>query len=212
MAALVRRAFLQFDLRTPPLIDLEEPVTVHNGLSLMVSSSGSGKTTLMRLMAGWYEKASASPVAFDLDADYDPLSDVEFIGNHQTLLPWYTVRHNIELRSAGTAEAERLWDALALPPAAIDLYPYELSLGMYKRAELAAALCSDFRLLLLDELFSSLDPASRRVSLALLSQVDLADRAIVVTTHNPEVFPQDTRRFEFGTDDSGTVRSILVSS
>jgi ABC-type nitrate/sulfonate/bicarbonate transport system ATPase subunit len=211
VAAHVKRAFLQFDRRTPPLIDLGEPLAIDDGLSLMVSSSGTGKTTLLRLMAGWYEKGGASPAAFEFEADYDPLSDVEFVGNHQTLLPWYSVRHNIALRTAGTAEAEQLWDALALPPAAIDLYPYELSLGMYKRAELVAALCSDFRLLLLDEFFSSLDPAARGVSLALLSQVNLADRAIIVTTHNPEAF-QVSRTFTFCSNEAGTVRSIMVSA
>jgi NitT/TauT family transport system ATP-binding protein len=210
MAVEIRRAFLKFDARTPPLIDVDEPIAIAEGLTLLVAASGSGKTTLLRLMAGWYESGGRYPERFALESDYDPLGDAEFIGNHQTLLPWYSIRRNIALRGGIDAEAERSWSSLALPDAAFDLYPYELSLGMYKRAELVAALCSRFRLLLLDEFFSSLDPEARRLSFSLLGSVDLSGRAVLITTHNPENFPDVHRLLSFACDEKGTIRALEV--
>ena len=55
-----------------PLIDIDEPVTIENGLSLLVATSGAGKTSLLRLISGWYEKGSRIPESFALEADFEP--------------------------------------------------------------------------------------------------------------------------------------------
>src|SRR5436309_3109367 len=75
MVIKVKRAFLQFDSRSLPLIDIDEPVTIENGLSLLVATSGAGKTSLLRLISGWYEKGSRIPESFALEADFEPLTD-----------------------------------------------------------------------------------------------------------------------------------------
>ena len=189
---LVRRLFLQFDAESRPIADISETFAIPEGVSLLVGASGSGKTSLLRLMSGWYESDLENPRSFLLDANFDPLRDVEFIGNHQTLLPWYTVRKNIALRESQAAsdDALKYWIEAGLPADAIDKFPYELSLGMYKRAELVAALGGVSRVLFLDEFFSSLDPDARERCLGLIERKCTNGKAVLITTHTPEAFPR----------------------
>lgn len=209
MALEIRSLHLQFEASTPPLIDISNPFEIEKGASLLVAPSGSGKTTLLRLISGWYRAGDKHPYLAAIDASFSALRDVEFIGNHQTLLPWYTARQNIELRGRGDAGlTEEHWRDVGLPPEALDRFPYELSLGMYKRAELVAALCGSAKLLLLDEFFSSLDPEARHLCSALLRRDRNSDRAVMTTTHTPETFVDIPVRYNLEVNSGGQITGI----
>lgn len=194
---VVQNALLKFEGASAPIVEIESPFEIRRGCSLLVAPSGGGKTSLLRLLSGWFTPSVDGHPAFELLVNYDPMRDAEFIGNHQTLLPWYSVRKNIEMRGGDYSKAKENWSAIGLPMPALDRYPYELSLGMYKRAELVAALSHSTRLLLLDEFFSSLDPESSALSMTLIEAHAGAAGAVLITTHTPEAFPRVDLRLGF---------------
>lgn len=92
-----------------------------------------------------------------------PVRGIKFVGLQEGLLPWLTVDRKISFflgrkPQVNTAET---YDALRLEQSVNSLYPYQLSVGMYKRVELAIAVLQEPSLLLLDELFSSIDQESK---------------------------------------------------
>jgi len=126
----------------------------------ILGPSGCGKSTMLRIAAGLVDYTSG-----ELYADR---SRVAFTFQDATLLPWRTVRHNVELllelRKVPTDERQRIAQEK------IDLvglsgfenqYPKHLSGGMRMRVSLARALTLDPTLFLFDEPFGALDEITR---------------------------------------------------
>jgi len=131
----------------------------------LVGQSGCGKSTLLRLIAG-LDCADVGRVSVE------PASAVPaVVFQDPRLLPWMTVRQNLDLalRNCPGAPfhkaecAQRTAEAVSLVSLSdrIDAYPHELSGGMAQRAGLARALVRQSGLLLLDEPFSALDAITR---------------------------------------------------
>ncbi|MGW5572469.1 ABC transporter ATP-binding protein [Nocardia thailandica] len=126
----------------------------------VVGPSGCGKSTLLRLAAG-LEQVSAGAVAVRTES-------IGFIFQEATLLPWRSVRRNVELsaelagvdRRTRRARAEAALDKVGLADFAGQL-PSRLSGGMRMRVSLARALSLEPRLMLLDEPFGALDEMTR---------------------------------------------------
>lgn len=123
-------------------------VKVHPGDRIcLLGPSGIGKTTLLNAIAG-------------LDPLLRPQSATRRVGylfQEHRLLPWRTVRQNLELVGATGAAIDCLLMEVGLAEAGNRL-PDQLSLGMARRAALARSLAVKPDLLLLDEPFASLDP------------------------------------------------------
>ncbi len=136
----------------------------------IVGPSGCGKSTLLRLVAGILEPTDGALAV----AGHDPrasrsLRDVGFVFQQPTLLPWRTVRGNVELpgqlgRAPRPVTASEVDSALALVGLADAgrMYPHQLSGGMQMRASLARALVTRPEVLLLDEPFAALDEITRQ--------------------------------------------------
>ena len=134
-------------------IDKGEFVTV-------VGPSGCGKSTLLRIASGLLE-----PTAGNVAVDRDRLG---YVFQDATLLPWRTVRQNIELLAElhGVESAERR----NLSTAVIELvgltgfenhYPKSLSGGMKMRTSLARTLTLKPPVFLFDEPFGAVDEITR---------------------------------------------------
>jgi NitT/TauT family transport system ATP-binding protein len=126
----------------------------------VVGPSGCGKSTLLRLASG-LEKPTAGRVEVRSDR-------VGFVFQDPTLLPWRTVRRNVEM----LAELERVPRAERRRRAArvIDLVgltgfekhrPRALSGGMRMRVSLARSLVLEPEVFLFDEPFGALDEMTR---------------------------------------------------
>lgn len=126
----------------------------------VVGPSGCGKSTLLRLAAGLLRPTSGTVER--------TAAHIGFVFQDPTLLPWRTVRRNVELvgelRGVRRAERrERADEAIRRVGLAdfADQLPRTLSGGMRMRVSLARTLTSRPDLLLFDEPFGAVDELTR---------------------------------------------------
>ena len=142
----------------------------------LIGPSGCGKSTLLNMGSGLYLPTQGE-VRVGGQRVTRPMPQVAFMLQKDLLMPWRTIRANVELgmEISGMAAAPRRARADALLERCHlqgfgDHYPYQLSGGMRQRAALARTLAIEPQVLLLDEPFSALDAQTKMVL-----QQDLAE-------------------------------------
>jgi ABC-type multidrug transport system ATPase subunit len=175
-------------------------VTVHAGeMVALVGPNGAGKSTFLGLAAGLLtpsagsvqvgrapagsiEARAATSFLPDLPSLYDDLSldeHLEYVGRLHGAEDW-------EERGA------LLLDRLGLADRASDL-PAKFSRGMRQKSSIALAFVREFELLLADEPFDGLDPASREAFGELIDDAVRGGAAVVVSTHRADVLERADR-------------------
>jgi NitT/TauT family transport system ATP-binding protein len=143
-------------------------LTVNRGEFVsIIGPSGCGKSTLLKLVAG-LSPISAGAVEIDGMTPANARETVAFIFQDPTLLPWRTVRANVQLglelegvaRDRRDAKVKSMLALVGLEHVA-ESYPRQLSGGMKMRVSIARALATSPRVLLLDEPFAALDEMTR---------------------------------------------------
>lgn len=162
-------------------IDLE---VEQDEIVAIVGPSGCGKTTLLNLLSGALLPSRGTIVREGY---------TRTVYQQDGLLPWLTVAGNISLGLRHLSDPRALSTALddALTMIGLetfrDHYPHQLSGGMRQRAELARALVSHARILLLDEPFSALDYMTRvRMRHELVRLLQEMPRTVLLVTHDIE--------------------------
>lgn len=174
-------------------------------LTAIVGASGSGKTTLLNILAG-LERPSAGQVRVG-QRDLLNISDRELVhyrrrevgfvwqAASRNLMPWLTVRDNIELpmalaqvpRSRRRRRSGELLEALQMADQA-RRFPAQLSGGEQQRAAIGVALANHPPLLLADEPTGELDTQMAGEIFQLLGQMNRAlGVTVAVVTHYPGV-------------------------
>ncbi|WP_340121008.1 ABC transporter ATP-binding protein [Methylobacter svalbardensis] len=166
----------------PSIVDLKLSLTSEEFICL-VGPSGCGKTTLLNIIAG-------------LDNDYEgdilvgqqhTSPKIGYVFQNPRLLPWRTVRENIELavdKHQAPDVIDVMLEAMQLT-AAQHSYPEHLSLGMSRRVAIIRAFAIDPEVLLMDEPFVSLDaPTARQVRELLLNLWQQRPHTILFVTHD----------------------------
>ncbi|GIH81366.1 ABC transporter ATP-binding protein [Planobispora longispora] len=158
---------------------------------VVVGASGSGKSTLLRALAGLLPPREGRILAGGREVT-GPSADRAMVFQDDGLLPWRSVRRNVELplRIRGVSRGERgraarEWiEKVGLDGFAGHL-PRELSGGMRQRVQLARALVGAPRAVLMDEPFGALD-AQTRVGMQRLLLDVLRDTSatVVFVTHD----------------------------
>jgi NitT/TauT family transport system ATP-binding protein len=159
----------------------------------LLGPSGCGKSTLLLMVAGLL-KPSAGNILVDGQAVSQPRTDVGIMFQENTLVPWRTVRGNIELqlelRGLAAAGYRSRVDSLI---ASVHLegfsgrYPHELSGGMQQRAALCQTLVHGPHTLLLDEPLGKLDAMTREMIRRDLQALWLAEHpTVLLVTHSIE--------------------------
>jgi len=149
-------------------------------VTAVLGPSGRGKTTLIRVLCG-LEKQDSGEVRMPSGMG----CSVAF--QEPRLLPWLTVDGNMEycLGKEGAERARALLAELDLKGAG-GRYPGRLSGGEQQRVNLARALASDGKLLLLDESFNSIGLAMKSWLLPSLRRKASSEGKItVLVTHSP---------------------------
>ena len=160
-------------------------------LTCVLGPTGSGKSTLLRVIAG-LEEADSGDARVEGKAPADLKGSIGYLTQQHTLLPWLRVRENIALpmRLRGARPAERQERARQIAVSlgledSLELYPYELSGGMQRRAAIGRLLAQDARYWLLDEPFANLDErTSHSLQQLLLGLVKEHGLTVIFVTHS----------------------------
>jgi ABC-2 type transport system ATP-binding protein/heme exporter protein A len=174
-----RSVFLGLSLRFEP------------GLTWLRGSNGRGKTTLLRLLGGQLAPAAGSMRLDGIDGQREPLAWRRasfYCGGEAPALEWLTVDEWLELHLALYEGADRAALRAHLAAFRLDGVPAQpvsaLSLGQYKKLQLALALALPARLLLIDEPFNGLDAQAVEVLEQELARREAARAScIVLTSH-----------------------------
>lgn len=170
------------------LVDVD--LQIRNGEFLAVlGRSGSGKSTLLQICAG-LDTLSTGTLDWS-GAGIRPRTGVVF--QQPLLMPWLTVAGNVafarrfaaQREGFDAAHAAELITRFGLDHLA-DRYPDELSGGQAQRVAILRAVATRPQLLLLDEPFSALDPATRADLVGWLRELTgvLDNVTVVLVTHD----------------------------
>ena len=180
----------------------------------ILGASGCGKSTFLRIIAG-------------LDGDYQgqlkinnseihgPGLDRGFVFQDHRLVPWMTVRENVELglhKLTPARRKEMAQSKLELVGLSkfIDAYPGQLSGGMAQRVAIARALAHSPDILLLDEPFGALDALTRVNMQEEILRIQQQEKlSCVLVTHDIEEAIYLADRILVLSSRPGTVEAII---
>jgi ABC-type branched-subunit amino acid transport system ATPase component len=163
----------------------------------LIGPNGSGKTTMMNLISGALKVTSGEIRLYGEAISVSPANDIATKGVARTfqivrMLPALSVLENI--KAGGVFGHSRKWGK-ELDDQAHDLLR-QVSLNVsddtpitaltyidQKRVELARALASDPKVLLLDEWLAGLNPTELKTGIALIEQLRGEGRTIIVVEH-----------------------------
>ena len=212
---------------TWPDFTADYSLTVETGhLCAVIGPSGGGKTTLLHMIAG-FERPESGTLSFN-GQNLLPLEPakrpVAIVFQDHNLFPHLSAAQNVALGLRPSLRLTR--DEISLVAEMLDSVglrgfddrrPGEMLGGQRQRVALARALISGRPLILLDEPFSSLDPALRRDMILLVDEMR-RNRAVTIlmTIHTPEDAADVADRMAFVADGrvvaSGPPADILSSS
>ena len=156
----------------------------------LLGPSGCGKSTLLRIIAG-FDKPVSGGITIDGKKVEGPSPNHIFVFQYSGLLPWMTVWQNVELGVRNVKDIRTRQEKIHENIDMVDLtdfeqhYPYQLSGGMQRRAELARALAANPDVLIMDEPFSGLDFLSHmKIREEIVNMHELLHKTTLVVTHD----------------------------
>ncbi|MCW8865343.1 MAG: ABC transporter ATP-binding protein [Colwellia sp.] len=173
----------------------------------IVGPSGCGKTTLLNMISG-LESCSGQHISYC----NNPSNNIDkcqlgYIFQQPRLMPWLTVRENIEL-VLQPEEYHQVDDLLTQVGLANkgEYFPRQLSGGMQRRVSIARAFAINPKLLLLDEPFNSLDaPTATRLRQLLIELCRQKGTTVVFVTHDLQEAIYLADRILFMSDSPSTI-------
>ncbi len=165
------------------------------GIVSLIGPNGAGKTTLFALLTGFH-RADAGTVRFD-GRDVTGLKPQEIarlgmVRTFQIVQPFagQTVRENIAVgahlrlasRDAALAKAEKVAAQVGLGDR-LDMDAADLTVAGRKRLEVARALATDPKLILLDEVMAGLNPSEIRDVIPLIRAIRDGGVTVLLIEH-----------------------------
>jgi NitT/TauT family transport system ATP-binding protein len=182
----------------------------------IIGPSGCGKSTLFNVIGG-LQTSYDGTVTVAGEQIVGPHASVGMVFQEESTFPWRSVVENVSfpLELIGTPKKDRLERARHF----IDLvgltgferrYPRELSGGMRQRVSLARTLCSEPKILLMDEPFAALDEQTRLLlgDKVLQIQESLKQTTLLIT-HNITEAVQMSDRILVMTYRPGRVKRVV---
>lgn len=193
---------------------------------VILGPSGCGKSTVLHAIGGNLPVASGRLTVSGKSVVRPGLDRIFVFQEFDQLLPWKTVRGNVEFALACKArrtgdrssknerreKADHYLDAVNLSKQA-DQFPHTLSGGQKQRAAIARAFSLAPRILLMDEPFASLDAINRDRMQNLLLELWQAERCTVVfVTHDVAEAGKLADRILVLTEGPGRRRALIDRS
>ncbi|MFH0883088.1 MAG: ATP-binding cassette domain-containing protein [bacterium] len=170
----------------------------------IVGRSGAGKTTLLRMVYAEVMPDVGEVIVGDYRLSSMRQRDIPamrrqlgIVDQDLALIQDRTVYENVMLvgevvgwtRRQSKAEALKVLNRVGLYRH-LDSYPSQLSFGEQRRLAIARALVGEPRALVADEPLGSLDIETAGGILGLLSSIHARGTALLMTTHQPELFEE----------------------
>jgi ABC-type nitrate/sulfonate/bicarbonate transport system ATPase subunit len=162
---------------------------------VIVGPTGCGKTTLVKLLIGLLEPTRGDIYVSGRNIAHGTMEEkISVVFQEDSLLPWRTVRKNIELpleirketKEAVERKTKEMLTLLDLGEQA-DYMPSQLSRGMRQRVAIARSYALDPDIIVMDEPFGHFDATSREHIEKMIIDVWKKTKAtILFVTHNIE--------------------------
>ena len=166
-----------------------------NEFVCIVGPSGCGKTVLLSMMGG-FSKPTSGRVIIDNKIVEKPSSRYVTIFQDYKLLPWRSVRKNVELGLETRAEGRKYTqkeiddivdkqiESVGLKGFA-DYMPSEISGGMKQRVAIARALAVEPEIFFMDEPFGALDSLTKEnMQMKLKNLLEDKSKTVIFVTHD----------------------------
>ncbi len=168
----------------------------------LIGRSGAGKSTIIKTLIGLKKPDSGKIRAYVNDKEINIKQLIGYSPQHNALFPFLTLEENLKvfgkLNNLSKKEIEKQIKVLLRR---VDLQKSrkkritELSGGMQKRADLAAALISSPKIIILDEPFSGLDISLQRFIWELLKELVSEGKIIIISSHMLHEIQQNCPKF-----------------
>lgn len=158
MNAWLKIEALDFSFGAKVVFSKAEISLPERGIYLCAGASGAGKSTLGLLLSG-HLKGQRGKIFLEGQEIEQPNRQTIYVSQEDDLFPWLKVGAQADFFSqfpGALKNYQPLLEKLRLQPA-LNLYPMELSGGMRKRLALLRTVILQPKLLILDEVFSSID-------------------------------------------------------
>lgn len=152
----------------------------------LLGPNGSGKSTFLKCLMGLVQKDVGTIRIFAKPLSRQTRGQIAFVPEIDNLYPWMTVQGMLDFTAAfyrdwEESRALELLEFMRLDPTQ---KISSLSKGMRARLKLILSLAREAPLILLDEPFSGIDPASRdRVLEGIVRQFKSETQTMIVSTH-----------------------------
>jgi NitT/TauT family transport system ATP-binding protein len=178
----------------PSIVRVEELKFKRNTIVSILGPSGCGKTTFLLILGGLLNPNSDAHIRIAgvgvLDAVKRGLISISF--QAPVLVPWRTAIGNVSLplelkdKRRGVFEIQEALDKVNLSGTVQNYYPRELSSGMRSRVAVAQAMVTGASVLLMDEVFGTLDEATRVRMNLMLRRINSTEMnaTILFVTHS----------------------------
>jgi alpha-D-ribose 1-methylphosphonate 5-triphosphate synthase subunit PhnL len=171
----------------------------------LTGKSGSGKSSLMKCLYRTYLAtggeilfhSSAAGVIDMASADEHTVialrrSEIRYCSQFLSVIPRVSAIDVVaesllrarKNREQARSQAKHLLEALGLPPALWDAYPVTFSGGEQQRVNVARAIISRPRLLLIDEPTASLDVRTKDIVIALIRELKTEGTSVLCISHD----------------------------
>lgn len=152
---------------------------------LFFGPSGCGKTTLLNIIAG-VETADSGSYYLDgvVSHQNQIYQEMTYIAQDVYLIDYLTIRENLELGSKDCEQIEHFSKEFGIEEV-LDAYPQTLSGGEGQRTAIIRALCSNKKILLLDEPTANLDEENKIKIFEILR--DLSKEMLVICISHDEI-------------------------
>lgn len=194
MSSAIEVRDLDFSARNEPIVRIPELQVEKQQIVVILGPSGCGKTTFLLLLCGLLAANKEAGIRLlgqsVVGARRAGLVNISF--QTPVLMPWRTAFRNVGLAlelkglSPNKSELSRALHRVHLDGDAHEFFPDALSSGMRSRVAVAQAMASRAKVLLMDEVFGTLDEATRAKMDLMLREINAAEMqaTILFVTHS----------------------------